>query len=246
MNTGLWKLQDVSTDRGPAGATPERTAARMATSGPKDAFGAIAPSDPRYAKAVVDYCTAEFLVQDGQVLQVYEEFLNLAYWVRGFAPHNILEIGTTGATFFLLSRFATGKKVAVDNRDARSRIHNFMFGHEWRFFLGDSQTPQMRDDVRAYCDSFDLIFIDADHSYEGVKRDFENYRPLLSDRGVVMLHDVDPDHRFLNVAGGQVHAFWAQLEEGTKTTLCCNRSSGRIKVFGLGSHFGGIGIWTPS
>jgi Methyltransferase domain len=49
----------------------------------------------------------------------------------------------------------------------------------------------------------DLIFIDGDHRYEGVKRDFENYRGLLSDRGVILLHDVDPDHAFKGGEGNQ-------------------------------------------
>jgi cephalosporin hydroxylase len=111
------------------------------------------------------------------------ELVNLAYWMRGFAPHNVLEIGSWGgATFFCMSRFATGKKVSVDIRDMRPKLHHFMFGHEWRFFQGDSQSEEMRKQVSSYCDSFDLIFIDGDHRYAGVKRDFEIYRGLLSDR----------------------------------------------------------------
>jgi Methyltransferase domain len=213
-------------------------------SGPTEAFVAVEPSDPSYPKALADYCAQSFLIQDGQVIQVYEELVNLAYWLRGFAPHNVLEIGTTGSTFFLLSRLASGKKVAVDIRDIRPKIHHFMFGHEWCFFHGDSQTSQMRQDIRSYCDRFDLIFIDGDHRYESVKKDFENYRPLLSKRGVILFHDVDPDHLFKGRAGGEVWRFWAELDEGCKTILCCARSSGRIQCQGQGSHFGGIGIWS--
>ena len=70
--------------------------------------------------------------------------MNLAFWIRGFAPHNVLEIGSWGgATFFCLSRLATGKKVSVDIRDMRPKIHHFMFGHEWRFFHGNSQSDEM-------------------------------------------------------------------------------------------------------
>ena len=178
-------------------------------------------------------------------MQVYEELLNLAYWVRGFAPRNILEIGTAGATFFVLSRLASGKKVAIDIRDLRPRLHNFMFGHEWCFFHGDSQTRQMKNEVSAYCDRFDLIFIDADHRYVGVRADFQNYRDLLSDRGVILFHDVDPDHAFKDGAGGDVARFWSELNEGTKTSLCCSRSSGRIEFMGRTERFGGIGIRSP-
>jgi cephalosporin hydroxylase len=210
-----------------------------------DAFIAVEPSDPSYAKAVADYCVQEFLVKDQEILQVYEEFVNLAYWIRGFSPHNVLEIGTVGSTFFMLSRLATGKKVSVDINDRRTRIHHFMFGHDWRFFHGDSQTPQMRNAVKAYCETFDLIFIDGNHTYDGVKKDFENYRSLLSERGVILFHDVDPEHVFRDDLAGEVWKFWAELNEGSKTTLCCNRSSGRIELFGHTCHFGGVGIWSP-
>jgi predicted O-methyltransferase YrrM len=36
---------------------------------------------------------------------------------------------------------------------------------------------------------YDLIFIDGDHSYEGVKADFENYNNLLSDTGFIVFDD---------------------------------------------------------
>jgi predicted O-methyltransferase YrrM len=176
-------------------------------------FNPLDPSDRSYAKAVADYCSQPTMVKYGLVPQVYEELVNLAYWIRGFAPHNVLEIGTVGATFFLLSQLSTGKKVSVDIHDRGPRLHHFMFGHEWRFFQGDSQTPEMQTQVRSFCKEFDLIFIDGDHRYEGVKRDFENYRPLLSDRGVILFHDVDPDHAFKSAEAGDVWKFWADLDE---------------------------------
>jgi predicted O-methyltransferase YrrM len=41
------------------------------------------------------------------------------------------------------------------------------------------------NNVKDFCNEFDLIFIDGDHSYEGVKRDFEMYKRLLSPRGPI-------------------------------------------------------------
>lgn len=37
----------------------------------------------------------------------------------------------------------------------------------------------------------DVLFIDGDHSYEGVKLDFELYSSIMSPQGVIMLHDTD-------------------------------------------------------
>ncbi len=38
-------------------------------------------------------------------------------------------------------------------------------------------------------ESIDFIFIDGDHSYEGLKGDWEAWRPLIAQRGIVALHD---------------------------------------------------------
>lgn len=40
---------------------------------------------------------------------------------------------------------------------------------------------------------FDMIFIDADHRFESVKRDLENSLHCLADRGIIILHDTDPE-----------------------------------------------------
>lgn len=51
---------------------------------------------------------------------------------------------------------------------------------------------------RAYYDFFvkqdihiDVLFIDGDHSYNGVKADFELYSKLLTKSGVIFIHDTD-------------------------------------------------------
>lgn len=55
--------------------------------------------------------------------------------------------------------------------------------------------------VDAYYDFFvrqdikiDLLFIDGDHSYEGVKTDFELYSTLLSENGIIIIHDTDKNY----------------------------------------------------
>ena len=55
--------------------------------------------------------------------------------------------------------------------------------------------------VDAYYDFFvrqdikiDFLFIDGDHSYEGVKKDFELYSKIISDNGIIVLHDTDKNY----------------------------------------------------
>jgi predicted O-methyltransferase YrrM len=40
--------------------------------------------------------------------------------------------------------------------------------------------------------TFDVIFIDADHSFPSVKKDFNNSLKCLNKYGVILLHDTDP------------------------------------------------------
>jgi len=40
----------------------------------------------------------------------------------------------------------------------------------------------------------DLLFIDGDHSYEGVKLDFELYSRIMSPNGIIILHDTDVNY----------------------------------------------------
>jgi len=54
---------------------------------------------------------------------------------------------------------------------------------------------------KAYYDFFviqdikiDVLFIDGDHSYEGVKLDFELYSKLMSPKGIILIHDTDGEY----------------------------------------------------
>ncbi len=48
--------------------------------------------------------------------------------------------------------------------------------------------------------TIDYLHIDADHSYEGCMLDFMSYKDLVSPRGIISLHDTQPDRdAFLKV-----------------------------------------------
>jgi len=40
----------------------------------------------------------------------------------------------------------------------------------------------------------DFLFIDGNHTYEGVKKDFDLYSNLLSDNGIIVIHDTDENY----------------------------------------------------
>ena len=38
----------------------------------------------------------------------------------------------------------------------------------------------------------DFLFLDGDHTYEGIRQDFEMYSPLVKKGGIIGFHDIAP------------------------------------------------------
>jgi len=197
-------------------------------------------------KNVVDYCLNNYIVDRCYIQQVKEEFTLLAYFLNSFKPHNILEIGCKGGTFYMFNKFSTGKKIGLDIDDQYlQNIYFYMYGEDFTFIKANSQTEETARAVGNLCNQFDFIFIDGDHSYDGVKRDFELYKKFLSPRGYIGFHDIDPNHVFRDGPGGQVYKFWQELDYGSKTEIICQRSTAKYQMYGQQVHYGGIGLWQP-
>lgn len=83
-------------------------------------------------------------------------------------------------------------------------------GQTVRFIQADSQTEQTRNRLLASLDGrpVDLLVVDGDHRYEGVKRDWELYSPLVD--GLVVFHDILPHSR----GGSEVDRLWAEVRAG--------------------------------
>jgi len=94
-----------------------------------------------------------------------DKYLELGIWNGG----NINEI----------SKYSK-RCVGVDIKDDR-KYYNYEFKlmSTDEFFIENNEM-------------FDVIFIDADHNFESVKKDFENALKILNKFGIVFLHDTDP------------------------------------------------------
>jgi predicted O-methyltransferase YrrM len=96
-----------------------------------------------------------------------------------------LELGVSvGFTIFNVSK-VVDKVVGVDIQDIRI------------FKTGEFHMTTTNDFFKNQKDTFDIIFIDANHDYEAVKEDFDNSVKILNEYGIIILDDTDPLHQSL-------------------------------------------------
>ncbi|MFZ4594999.1 MAG: class I SAM-dependent methyltransferase [Verrucomicrobiaceae bacterium] len=158
--------------------------------------------------------------------QVKSEFTGMVQWAMEQKPTNILEIGTAkGATLLSWCRVATHKVVSVDlpggiHGGGYPAIKQGLYQHFVADRPGvslcciqdDSQAEATRQKAEDFLqgDKLDLLFIDGDHTYAGVKRDFELWSPLVRPGGHVLFHDILP-HK--DLPDCEVDKLWSELKQ---------------------------------
>jgi len=80
----------------------------------------------------------------------------------------------------------------------RNEADNF-YGLGGRLDFRIATTQEIGKQCRANGDVFRFIFVDADHSYEGVLGDFKTWSPMLEVGGLIAFHDTNQEytHRVL-------------------------------------------------
>ena len=93
--------------------------------------------------------------------------------------------GDIGSTYVVDACNGIGGPNDLENEDSFYRTHFYP-----RFIKSTSEEAYydffIRQDIK-----IDFLFIDGDHSYDGVKLDFNLYSTILSDNGVIIIHDTD-------------------------------------------------------
>lgn len=123
----------------------------------------------------------------------FKEFLTL---VRSMGLKNkALEIGLGmfGGTHFSFTQIFR-KTVTVElsaELIGRYASYNPVNSERETFILGDSCTPTTLARAKAEA-PYDLLFIDGDHSLEGARRDWQNYKELVRKGGLIAFHDSVP------------------------------------------------------
>jgi len=142
-------------------------------------------------------------------LQKDEELTELLALLDSRKPKVVVEIGTAkGGTFWAWTRVAAddallvsidlpggdyGGNLGPDVYGKRNR--NLLLSHgrkdqEIHPWLLNSQSGETREHLERLLNgrTIDFLFIDGDHAYQGVRRDFELYSPLVD--GLIAFHDI--------------------------------------------------------
>jgi beta-1,4-mannosyl-glycoprotein beta-1,4-N-acetylglucosaminyltransferase len=79
---------------------------------------------------------------------------------------------------------------------------------------GDSKDPYLVERLREILDGkkIDFLFIDGDHTYEGVKGDFDIYEQFLNENSIVGFHDI-LDSEFHSEFNCFVSILWSELKQ---------------------------------
>jgi cephalosporin hydroxylase len=153
-------------------------------------------------------------------LQKRSEILALANAVAALKPRIILEIGTArGGTLLIWSSLASEKVISCDlvHRQPQEPLLEALPppGSNCRVKLmtGNSHADEFKHRVASELEGqkVDFLFIDGDHTVEGVKADYEDYREFVRPGGIIAFHDIVEKQP---LPDNQVFHFWKEVRPG--------------------------------
>jgi hypothetical protein len=153
------------------------------------------------------------------VAHIYEEAKPYFEFILDYFDNQLvrfLEIGVLkGGNFVLTGNLLnTYFAVGVDNGSYKlQQEFNSLQSVEalspkfpYNILLGDSHDQDIQKQAASTCPRFDLVYIDGDHSYEGVKQDFVMYSKLTLPKSLMVFHDI------ANRTTG-VPKFWQEIKK---------------------------------
>ena len=148
-------------------------------------------------------------------------------------PKIVVEIGSdAGGTLWAWQQLGDVRVIGVTMKNGPfgSAAGAHINDHGCEIVYGDSHDDCTLGILEELLDGepIDVLFIDGDHTFGGVRQDYIMYGPLVRPGGVVALHDIC-DHP--TVPACKVRAFWHSLEGVQKEEIVTDPST-----------WGGIGV----
>jgi predicted O-methyltransferase YrrM len=191
---------------------------------------------------------ADEMVGAGHCIQRKWELAAMMAQVKRLQPAVVVEIGTyrggslrcwssvcPPTTHFVSIDRPWEATREVDPEADMLRMQNLLRpGQLLDWLKMDSHAAGTKDKLKEILDSrqVDFLFIDGDHSYLGVKRDYELYHELVRPGGLIAFHDIVPNK---NHPEHNVHVFWGELQGRHRMDELVDKND-------LEEPWGGIGV----
>jgi predicted O-methyltransferase YrrM len=156
-------------------------------------------------------------------LQVKSEIAELCRIVQEANPKTIVEIGSaSGGTLFLFTHVTCPERIISVDLPSGTFGGGYPF---WKIPLfkslakknvvqlirADSHREETFGEITSLLKGkeVDFLFIDGDHTYQGVKQDFQMYSPLVRKGGIVAFHDIVTHD---SASDCEVDKFWNEIK----------------------------------
>jgi cephalosporin hydroxylase len=176
------------------------------------------------------------------------ELKKLAEIAKDSDPDVVVEIGTArGGNFYVLTQVTDADLyISIDLPDGefgggypseRKKLYKSFTDAAVELVRADSHKDSTKHKLQEILEEYgkesvDFLFIDGDHTYEGVKQDFKLYQELVSEgSGVICFHDIV---HHPNLENCNVDRFWTEIKTGYDTV--------EFKVNPEKQEWGGIGV----
>jgi predicted O-methyltransferase YrrM len=192
-----------------------------------------------------------FSIGMSQVREEVEEFVD---HFKLKLCKNFLEIGTKwGGNFYILASICSdnSKKISIDLPGAEYggwvlKEHPYLgdtLTKRNKFLMSNFSNVHLIENNSHYLSSriavekilghekLDMLYIDGDHSYDGVKKDYEMYQDLVKKDGWIIFHDINDSKHHRDMGVG-VYQLWEELYSKFIT-----------KEFNAHKHWAGIGAF---
>jgi predicted O-methyltransferase YrrM len=160
------------------------------------------------AKSLVDLLYSPKWERFFWIKQLRDEVEELSLKISDLKPKIIVEIGTNlGGSLFIFTKL-THPEALIISIDLPGGVggggYEIYRANFYHSFTSPLQVMHLLRMDSHQLDTFttlkkllngqliDFLFLDGDHSYEGIKQDFEMYSPLVRSGGLIGFHDIKP------------------------------------------------------